>query len=150
MAPNRQFCVTKPGSRSASKDETRERLNHAIQAYEQAEGSLSITQAAKLCAVSKATLYCRINGRCDQVSYGISQRKLTLEAEKSIKSWVLEIQSWGFPPRVAQLREMAEELLRAKGDYKELGKNWVSGFLVRHPTLQVKYSRTLDQDRFLA
>ena len=150
MAPNRQFCVTKPGSRSASKDETRERLNHAIQAYEQAEGSLSITQAAKLCAVSKATLYCRINGRCDQASYGISQRKLTLEAEKSIKSWVLEIQSWGFPPRVAQLREMAEELLRAKGDYKELGKNWVSGFLVRHPTLQVKYSRTLDQDRFLA
>ena len=65
MAPNRQFRVTKPGSRTTSKDETRERLNHAIQVYEQAEGSLSITQAAKLCAVSKATLYRRINGRRD-------------------------------------------------------------------------------------
>ncbi len=41
---------------------------------------------------------------------------------------------------------MAEELLRAKGDYKELRKNWVSGFLGRHPTLQAKYSY---QDRFL-
>ena len=70
--------------------------------------------------------------------------------EECIKIWVLEIQSWGFPPRVAQLREMSRELLRAKGDYKELGKNWVSGFLDRHPTLQAKYSRTLDQDRFLA
>ncbi len=107
-------------------------------------------QAAKLCVVSKATLYGRINGRRDQVSYGISQQKLTSEEEESIKSWVLEIQSWGFPPRVAQLRKMAEELLRAKGYYKELEKNWVLGFLGCHPTLQAKYSRTLDQDRFLA
>ena len=45
---------------------------------------------------------------------------------------------------------MAVELLQAKGDHKELGKNWVSGYLSRHPTLQAKYSRTLDQDRFLA
>ena len=79
MAPQRQFRVTKPGSRITSKDETRERLNYAIQLYEQAEESLSITQAAKLCAVSKATLYRRINGHRDQVSYGISQRKLTSE-----------------------------------------------------------------------
>ncbi len=42
------------------------------------------------------------------------------------------------------------ELLQVKGDHKETGKNWVSGYLSRHPTLQAKYSRTLDQDRFLA
>ena len=150
MAPNLQFRVTKPGSHTTSRNEARERLNDAIKAYEQAEGSLSITQAARLYVVSKATLYRRINGRRDQVSYGISKRRLTPEEEESIKSWVLEIQSQGFPPRVAQLREMAEELLKAKGDYKELGKNWVSGFLNCHPTLQAKYSRTLDQDRFLA
>ncbi len=93
MVPTRQFHVTKPGSRIISKDETKELLNHTIQLYEQAEGSLSITQAAKLCAISKATLYHRINGRCDQVSYSISQQKLTPEEEESIKSWVLEIQS---------------------------------------------------------
>ena len=45
---------------------------------------------------------------------------------------------------------MAEGLLKAKGDYKELGKNWISGFLNRHPTLQAKYSCILNQDRFLA
>ena len=45
---------------------------------------------------------------------------------------------------------MAEELLQAKQDFKGLGKNWTSGFLNHHPVLQSKYSRTLDQDRFLA
>ena len=45
---------------------------------------------------------------------------------------------------------MAKELLRAKQDFKELGKNWSEKFLGRHPILQSKYSRTLDQERFLA
>ena len=44
---------------------------------------------------------------------------------------------------------MAEELLRAKQDFKELSKNWSEKFLSRHPVLQSKYSRTLDQERFL-
>ncbi len=123
MTSKRQFRVTKPGSRITSKDETRECLNHTIHLYEQAEGSLSITQAAKLYAVLKATLYRKINGRCDQVSYSISQRKLIPEEEEFIKSWVLEIQAWKFPPSVARLQEMAEESLRAQSDYKVLEKN---------------------------
>lgn len=45
---------------------------------------------------------------------------------------------------------MAEELLQAKQDFKELGKNWSEKFLGRHPILQSKYSCTLDQKRFLA
>ncbi len=45
---------------------------------------------------------------------------------------------------------MAEELLRAKQDLKELGKNWSEKFFSRHPVLQSKYSRTLDQEQFLA
>ncbi len=45
---------------------------------------------------------------------------------------------------------MAHELFQAKGDYKELGINWNSGFLERQPALQSKYSRTLDQERYLA
>ena len=82
--------------------------------------------------------------------YITSKQRLTPEEEESLQSWVLQVQSWGFPPRIAQLREMAEELLRAKQDFKELGKNWSEEFLGRHPVLQSKYSRTLDQERFLA
>ncbi len=91
MAPNLQFRVTKPESRITSKEEARERLNDAIKAYEQAEGSLSIMQARRLYVVSKATLYRRIYGRSDQLSYEISKRRLTLEEEESMKIWLLEI-----------------------------------------------------------
>ncbi len=45
---------------------------------------------------------------------------------------------------------MAVGLLQAKSHLKELGKSWVSRHLSCHPTLQANYSRTLDQDLFLA
>lgn len=93
MPPNPRFRVTKPGSGNSSRDEARERLKHAVESYEKAEGSLSITQAAKLYAVSKTTLYHRINGRREQSLYGDSRQRLTLEEEKSIENWVLLIQS---------------------------------------------------------
>lgn len=123
------------------KDEATQRLQQAIQAYEEAEGGLSLTQAAWLHAV---TLYNGINGRRDQVSYITSKQRLTPEEEASRQNWVLQLQSWGFPPRIAQLCEIAQVLLRAKQDFKELGKNWSEKFLGRHPVLHSKYSRTLD------
>ena len=92
MAPNLQFRITKSRSRSTSREEAGERLNNAVKTYDQAGGSLSITQVVRLYVISKATLYCRINGRHSQALYGISKQKLTPEEEKSIKSWVLEIQ----------------------------------------------------------
>ncbi len=41
-------------------------------------------------------------------------------------------------------------MLRAKQDFNELGKNWSEKFLSRYPLLKSKYSRRLDQERFLA
>ena len=89
MAPNLQFRITKPKYRITSKDKARKRLNNAVKAYKNAERLLSITQAAYLYAVSKATSYRRINGRRDQVLYEISKQRLTSEEEESIKNWVL-------------------------------------------------------------
>ncbi len=48
MAYSQQFRVTKSGSRTASKEEAKERLKYTVKAYKEAEGSLPITQAAKL------------------------------------------------------------------------------------------------------
>ncbi len=82
--------------------------------------------------------------------YGILKRKLTSEEEESIKIWVLEVQSLIFPPRVAKLQKMTTEFLQAGGDYRDLGRNWVSEFFNFYSTLQSKYSFTLYPDRFLA
>ncbi len=123
MAPSQQFRFSKLRLQATLKDEVRQRLQQAVEAYEEVEEALSITQAACIYAVSKTTLYNRINGCRDQILYITSKQWLTPEEEESLQTWVLQLQSWGFPPRIAQLREMAQELLRAKQDFKELGKN---------------------------
>ena len=144
------FCITKLGSRITLRDKARDRLKEMVQAYEKGERLLFILQAARLYVISITILYNRIHGRRNQALYGVTKQRLTPEEEESIKSWILDIQSWGFFSRVSQLREMAKKLLQTRDDYKELGVNWISGFLTWHPTLQSKYSRTLDQKQFLA
>ncbi len=44
---------------------------------------------------------------------------------------------------------MAKELLQARHEFKKQDKNWTVRFLNCHSVLQSKYSRILDQDRFL-
>ncbi len=110
--------------------EARQPLQQAVQAYKEAERELFITQAAWLLVVSKTTLYHKINSLCDQVSYITSKQRLTPKEDKSFESWVLHLQSWGFLPRITQLREMAKELLQAKQDFKKLGKTGQKNFSV--------------------
>ena len=111
MALFQQLWVTKLRLHTTLKDEARQRLQQAVQAYEEAKGVLSITQAAWLHAVSKTTIYNRINGRRNQVLYITSKQQLMLKEKESLQDLVLHLQFWGFPPRIAQLREMAEDLL---------------------------------------
>ncbi len=86
-------------------------MKKTVQVYKKTNGFLSILKAARLYTVLKMTLYHKIKGRQDQPLYPVSKQRLTPEEEESIQKWVLEIQSWGFPPRVAQLREMVNEFL---------------------------------------
>ena len=86
------FCVIKPGSCITLRDEARNRLKEAIQAYKEGEGLLSILQAAKLYVVLKTTLYNKIYRRQNQALYGVIKQRLTLEEEELIKNWVLDIQ----------------------------------------------------------
>ena len=77
IAPNLQFCITKPRSLPTLWKETKKRLNNTIKAYDQAGGLLSITQAVRLYVVSKTTLSCRINSHYDQALYEILKQRLT-------------------------------------------------------------------------
>lgn len=150
MAPGEQtYRVSKHKTRTI-RNARRERLLGAVAAIQEANGALSISQAARRFVVPKSTLAARLRGQRDQESYGCSKQKLTPEEETSLEAWVLQLQAWGWPPRVSQLRDMAHELLRGKDDNTKLGANWITWYLSRHPGLKSKYSRTLVQERFLA
>jgi hypothetical protein len=56
--------------------------------------------------------------------------------EEILEEYCLQLEKWGSPVHISQLKHMAEELLRAKGDTKLIGKNWPARFLVRHPKLK--------------
>jgi hypothetical protein len=57
-------------------------------------------------------------------------------AEEEVLEYCLQLEKWGSPARISQLRHMAEELLQAKGDTQPIGKNWPAHFLIRHPALK--------------
>jgi hypothetical protein len=45
---------------------------------------------------------------------------------------------------------MAVQLLKARGDTEDLGKNWQARFLRRHPSLKSTFSTPQDKNRVLA
>lgn len=112
--------------------------------------TLSITKAAKQHGVSKSTLVDRINGA---QSYSISreyQKRLTSGEEAALLAWILRLQAWGWPPRVEQVRSMANELLLAKGDTNDIGINWPQKFMKRHTEIKTAYIPPLDKERAMA
>lgn len=65
--------------------------------------------------------------------------------------YVSQMQAWGWPARVEQVRFMAEDILTQKhGSPQTISKNWPQRFLDRHSQLKTKYLPPLDKERALA
>ena len=121
-----------------------QRVQSALLAWKKADRALSITKTASLYAVSKTTLYSRIYGRQQRFISDQIKQLLTFEEENALMNWLLQLYAWGWRAKIAQLRQMAIELLRARGNHTAFGVNWQQHFLNCHSDLQAKYCRTLD------
>ena len=75
------------------------------------------------------------------------RQRLCPEEEAELESYIRRLQAWGWLLRVEYFRQMATELLEAKGDKKPLGKNWVQKFLIRHSQIKIIYVPPLDKER---
>ena len=108
----------------------------------------SIRSIAKQYGLIYTTLKRRIIGKTQsrQEAHESEQRLSDLE-ENTLKAWILQVAEWGWPPRISQIKFMTSELLMNKGDYRELGPNWVSRFLSRYSKLRSRFSQPLDRDR---
>ena len=134
-----------------------QRLELALNAYNQVflawqmnpQGNKPAMQPIALSyGVVSSTLSRRIAGKTSsrRKAHELEQR-LSPEEEGALESWILKVTEWGWPPRVSLVRHMACELLVEKGDYRELGKNWIASFLDRHKELQSRWSQPLDKER---
>ena len=74
--------------------------------------------------------------------------KLTVIEEEVIVRHILELDSRGFPPRLAAVKVMADSLLAAR-HCDPVGVNWPANFVKRTPELEVKFNRKYDYKRAL-
>ncbi|KAH8150990.1 uncharacterized protein LAJ45_05173 [Morchella importuna] len=81
----------------------------------------------------------------------VDQQIITLWEEKAIVRRIVQLDDWGFPPRMKYVKDMATSFLRShhpEGTCSvNLGKNWTTRFLGRHPELDSKFAVRLDKQR---
>ena len=79
-----------------------------------------------------------------------ARQRLTVAEEEVLEEYCLQLEKWGSPTRISQLRHMAEELLQAKGQTQRTGKNWPGQFLKRHLILKSVFISPQDRNRQLS
>jgi hypothetical protein len=73
---------------------------------------------------------------------------LTEIEEDVVITHILELVARGFPPRLADVADMANSL-RAERNMGQVGSNWPSTFVKRRPELKTKFNRKYDYKRAL-
>ena len=71
----------------------------------------SITKAAEAYDVPSSTLKTRIKGTAPRAESIANNRKLTNTEESTLKSWILDMEQRGLPPRISTVRSLAQLLL---------------------------------------
>lgn len=133
------------GARGADKVN---RLELALKAYEDNNGTKSFRKIAEEFTVSRTTLRARMAGRRSMKQLHVDRQMLTPEEEESVKESIEKLQSWKWPDRVAQVKNLAQDLLSKRMvDPPEIGSNWVGRFLSRHPHLKQQFNRPKDKQR---
>ena len=102
------------------------RILLAIEAIEQ-DKELSVRQAATIYKVNRATLQNRMNGRRARQDVRANSMKLTELEEDAVLRYILELDTRGFPPRLADVGDMANILL--KRDVQRVEECWTDRLL---------------------
>jgi hypothetical protein len=121
------------------------RIILAIQAI-QNDATLSCRVASSIYNVPRATLQKRLAGRSARRDCEANSKKLTKLEEEVIVGHIKELDSHGFSPTLADVRDMADTLLGERG-VDPVGKNWPSNFVNRTPSIKTHLSHPYDYRR---
>jgi hypothetical protein len=126
---------------------TERQIQLALQALKQ-DVNLSLRRAAVIYKVDRTTLSQRRDGRPSKADRWPKSRNLTKFEEDVIVKHILELVTRGFPPRLADVANMANSL-RAERDLDQVGQNWPSTFVKRRSELVTRFNRKYDHKRAL-
>ena len=119
----------------------------AVQAITQ-DPQLSVRRAAKVFNVPISTLSDRINGKCARQDTRSGSARLTELEESVIITYIIDLDSRGFAPRIPDVEDMANTILATR-DAIRVGTRWASNFVKRQPQLKTRLSRVYDYQRAL-
>lgn len=127
---------------------TESRIILAIQALKK-DPKLKVRKAATLYNVPEATLRHRRAGRAPRRETRANSMKLTKLEETVILERIIDLVNRGFPPRLDDVRDMANRLLAVR-DATRVGPRWAGNFIQRQPDLLMRFQRRIDYQRALA
>ena len=107
----------------------------------------SLRLASREWGVPLTTLHDRNKGAENRTLGAESLQRLSKTQEEHLSTWVLAQEALGVPLTYSQIRQFVSRLLAIKGDYQQLGKRWMEGFLRRNPILRTKRARNIDSVR---
>ncbi len=120
-------------------------LQLALQAFEK-DLQLSVREAVRLYNIPHSTLSTRINGVFTRATTMANLQKLTALEEEVVVREVLNLDSRGFPPRMHDVEDIANQLLATR-DATRVGPRWASNFVKRQPELRTRWNRPYDYQR---
>ncbi|SPO32559.1 related to transposase [Ustilago trichophora] len=136
-------------ARAADRDQQEARLQQA--AAELGNGTFSsIHKAAAANSVPESTLRGRLSGVPTIREGHASMQALTPAAETALLEHIRRCACSGFPLTPAQIRDYANTVSRGIPgctDAPDVGRNWLQGFLLWHPSICSHWSWCLDNAR---
>jgi hypothetical protein len=124
------------------------RIILAIEAIRTSKRKLSRWKAAEIYNVPYSTLTDRMTSKPPRRDIRANCLKLTKLEEEVIVNYILDLDSRGFSPRLADVEDMADYLLEARRA-KRVGKLWAHRFVQRTPALKTRFNRAYDFQRAL-
>jgi hypothetical protein len=108
----------------------------------------SVRAAAQTYNAPRTTLRRRRAGKPARRDCQPNSKKLTQVEEEVIVSYILDLDSRGFAPTYAAVRDMADRLLAARGA-SQVGQKWPANFVKRTDSLKTRFNRAYDRQRAL-
>ncbi|APA14250.1 hypothetical protein SS1G_11952 [Sclerotinia sclerotiorum 1980 UF-70] len=109
---------------------------------------LSIRKAAMLYNIPRTTLRHRMEGLPLRTETRANRHKITELEEEVIVQYILDMDLRGFPPKLKNVEDMANDILESRGA-KRVGKLWAHRFVKRRIELKTRFSRVYDFQRAL-
>jgi hypothetical protein len=124
-----------------------DRIILAIQAMK-SNASLSQRRAAAIYNVQESTLRTRRAGKASRRDISANSSRLSRSEEEMIIQYIRKLYARGFAPTLSYVREMANQLLAARGG-TQVGEKWARNLVRRKPEIKSQVARQRDSQRVL-